>query len=191
MAFLRAALLLLSLSMVFGCGDSPEESVEDARDALESTLSDARRAVEDVRARMSGDEPWAEAPADLDAAERELGEAIATLEELLPQLEAARDALLEARQGLAALERVDPSSVAAPPPAAPPPDPVLFRMIQRQLLEAPALARVAIAAEVKDARVILRGSVPDWQTRVIAEEIALGVEGVAGVENRIDVAGER
>ena len=68
------------------------------------------------------------------------------------------------------------------------PDALLFRSVQRELLEAAALAKVAISAEVADGVVTLRGVVPDPDTRAAALSIAESVEGVTAVEDQLTPA---
>ena len=67
---------------------------------------------------------------------------------------------------------------------------MLFRRVQQALLDAPALQEVAIAAEVEDGIVTLRGTVPDADTRRIVERVARGVPQVTSVDNRVRIAQE-
>jgi len=66
-------------------------------------------------------------------------------------------------------------------------DAVLFRTIQKQLLEDGDLAKVAISASVKSATVTLSGSVPDAELRDRAVEIARETPGVQHVQSQIEV----
>lgn len=66
-------------------------------------------------------------------------------------------------------------------------DAVLFRAVQRQLLEDDDLSDVAIAARVSKGVVTLSGSVPNAKLRDQAVEIARTTPGVGSVESRIEV----
>ncbi len=94
------------------------------------------------------------------------------------RLDRARQQLAAAEERVAALEAERKAAV---------PDDVLFRRVQRRLLEDPALSEVAIAAEVSGGVVTLRGSVPDPDTADAAVKIAEAVEGVGRVDSRIEV----
>ncbi len=94
------------------------------------------------------------------------------------QLADARAKLAEAEEALAALEREAGAAAT---------DPVLFRLVQKRLLEDAALEDVAVAALVENGVVSLSGEVPTAELRTRAGEIAQDVPGVASVENRIRV----
>jgi osmotically-inducible protein OsmY len=64
-------------------------------------------------------------------------------------------------------------------------DELLFREVQRSLLDDPELEKVAIQASVNGGVVRLTGSVPDAELAERAAGIAGAVPGVAGVEDRI------
>lgn len=66
-------------------------------------------------------------------------------------------------------------------------DAVLFRAIQKQLLEDRGLEGVAISASVRNGVVTLSGNVPEQQASDRAFEIAKAAPGVARVENRVKV----
>jgi len=66
-------------------------------------------------------------------------------------------------------------------------DAVLFRTVQKRLLEDDDLANVAIAASVRNGTVTLSGSVPDPKLRDRAVEIARATPGVENVQSRIEV----
>ena len=66
-------------------------------------------------------------------------------------------------------------------------DDVLFRTIQKRLLEDGSLEGVAISAQVQDGVVLLAGDVPDEELRDRALEIARSVPGSLAVESRIRV----
>ena len=66
-------------------------------------------------------------------------------------------------------------------------DAVLFRAVQKQLLDDADLSDVAIAARVSKGVVTLSGSVPSAKLRDRAVEIARTTPGVGSVESRIEV----
>ena len=66
-------------------------------------------------------------------------------------------------------------------------DAVLFRAVQKRLLEDEDLSEVAIAARVSKGVVTLSGSVPDAKLRDRALEIARTTPGAGNVESRIEV----
>ena len=66
-------------------------------------------------------------------------------------------------------------------------DAVLFRAVQKRLLEDDDLSDVAIAARVSNGVVTLSGSVPSAKLRDQAVEIARTTPGVGSVESRIEV----
>ncbi len=139
----------------------------------ESSPEDIRAAFEAAKARV------AQKTEALAAARETAESALAEVDDVERELRAAESELRRVEEQVAEL--------------GPEPDPVsdteLFRMVQRELLEAQALARVAIAAEVRDGRVTLRGVVPDDATRRAAEDIAATLPGVASVANEIRVKG--
>jgi len=95
------------------------------------------------------------------------------------QLADAREALRKAQQEAAEREaNVDRSAT----------DAVLFRAVQKRLLEDRDLESVAISATVRSGVVKLTGSVPDGKLRDRAVEIADSTPGVSSVESRIEVA---
>jgi osmotically-inducible protein OsmY len=97
------------------------------------------------------------------------------------ELATARDALRQAEDALRTAEgRIDTSAT----------DAVVFRTLQKRLLEADELEDLAVAAEVVKGVATLRGSVPDEKTREIALEIARSTPGVLAVESRVDVAAD-
>jgi osmotically-inducible protein OsmY len=131
----------------------------------EANLEQANRAVEEVRDQVE------EA--------RESVRKLETLaEEAQKQLADARSALREAESELARrAEAVDRSAT----------DDVLFRTVQRRLLEDDDLSDVAIAARVSEGVVTLSGTVPDAALRDRALEVARETPGVGNVESRIAV----
>jgi osmotically-inducible protein OsmY len=66
-------------------------------------------------------------------------------------------------------------------------DDVLFRTVQKRLLEDDDLSNVAIAARVSKGVVTLSGSVPNAKLRDRALEIARTTPGAGHVESRIEV----
>ena len=67
-------------------------------------------------------------------------------------------------------------------------DPVLFRMVQKQLLDDDDLEDVAISARVERGVVTLSGVVEDEDLRERAAKVAGAVPGVVSVQNRIQLA---
>lgn len=131
----------------------------------EVDLEQASRAVEEARAEVET------AREVVRARESEVKEAQERLAE-------ARSALLEAESEFAKREAVVNRSAT---------DAVLFRAVQKRLLEDDDLSEVAIAARVSKGVVTLSGSVPDARLRDRAVEIARTTPGVADVESRIEV----
>lgn len=68
-------------------------------------------------------------------------------------------------------------------------DEVLFRSIQRALLDEKRFAGAAIAVGVQDRVVTLTGTVPDEATREAAIETARGYAGVEEVVNSLEIEG--
>jgi osmotically-inducible protein OsmY len=127
----------------------------------------------------------------------ELSEELSELREGLPALrarveerettaKAAQDELAEARGAL----RVSESRIAEiqREVGAHATDPVLFRMVQQQLLEDDELEDVAISARVEHGVVTLSGVVPEAELGARAVQLAESVPGVVSVQNRIQVA---
>lgn len=165
-----AATLLLAVAAAPGCGGEEPGTEPAAGAAAKGTaLADARREVDARRARVAESER-----AHGEAAARK-EDADAALEKAAETLDQARNALRDAEQRLASL---------TPPP---PSDEEVFRRVQKQLLDAPLLAKVAIRAEVAERVVTLHGVVPDEATRDAAVAVASAVDGVASVESRIRV----
>ena len=168
---LLAASLLLALGVAApGCGrhekaPAPPANAEQAAAALEA----ARREVEARRARVEETKQASE------AAEAQKQAADEAADKASEAYEQASNALRDAEQKLASL---------VPPP---PSDEEVFRRVQKQLLEAPVLAKVAIKAEVSERNVTLQGTVPDEATRDAAVSIARAVDGVASVDSKIRV----
>jgi osmotically-inducible protein OsmY len=93
-------------------------------------------------------------------------------------LETAREALAAAEQELVDAEgQVDLKAT----------DALLFRAIQRKLLEDDQLENLAIRAQVDKGVVTLYGSVPDGETNEAALEIVRGFPGVVAAESQLEV----
>ena len=154
----------------FGCGGDDEvAAAPPAAQQAGMQLADARHEVEGLRAKLAASKQAQEAT----AAAKEKADAAA--EEAAEAYDQARNALRDAEQKLASLE---------PPP---PSDAEVFRRVQKQLLDSPALAKVAIQAEVSERTVTLHGNVPDAATRDAAIAVAGAVQGVKSVESSIQV----
>lgn len=163
--------LALALTLApLACGSDEEVAAAPPRgEQAAARLVEARREVDALRAKLA-----ASAQAKDEAEKRK--QAAADAAEAASEVhDRARNALRDAEQKLASLE---------PPP---PSDTEVFRRVQKQLLDAPALAKVAIQAEVSERKVTLRGSVPDDATRDAAVAVASGVDGVAAVESAMQV----
>jgi len=94
------------------------------------------------------------------------------------RLDRDRQALIDARRDLASAEgRLSDRAT----------DEVLFRAIQRQLLQDKALRDTAVAVHVEDGRVTLTGRVPEAKLRARAEASIARARGVKSLENRIEV----
>ena len=103
----------------------------------------------------------------------------AEMKEAQQRLAEARAALLEAQQEFAKREQTVGRSAT---------DAVLFRTVQKRLLEDGQLESVAIAANVTDGVVTLTGSVPNAGLSERAALIAGETPGVSSVTNRVRVA---
>jgi len=131
----------------------------------EAELIEASQAVEQARSRVET------ARATVEERETEVEEAKRRLTE-------ARSVLREAQENVAKYEAtVDRNAT----------DSVLFRSVQKRLLEDRQLKDVAIAARVDNGIVTLSGSVPNAKLRDRALEVARETPGVNRVESLIDV----
>ena len=97
----------------------------------------------------------------------------------------AQTKLAEAREALRAIEAELAKRVAQVDHSAT--DEVLFRAVQKRLLEDGDLATVAIAAHVNNGLVTLSGNVPDSKIRDRAVLVARETPGVQRVETQIQV----
>jgi osmotically-inducible protein OsmY len=163
--------------------DSERGSVAAARNAAaERDLASEREAFEQARAELDVAKSRVEQKSQaLTAARENADNALAEVDAVERELRAAESELRRAEESLAALGEAEVTVD----------DSELFRLVQRELLEAGALSRVAISAEVNDGEVTLRGVVPDEETRRAAEEIARTQPGVTGVANEIRVKDSR
>lgn len=132
---------------------------EDRLAAAGDALREARESVRVAQASVSeGEERVAEAQQELDQ---------------------ARQAASEAEQALAQIEtEVDVDAT----------DALLFRAVQRRLLDDDELEAVAIRAEVKRGVISLYGEVPDGELHERAETVAASLDGVVSVDNQIEIA---
>ena len=161
MAPQRCWMAVVSLLLSMALVGCGGSSVEDELAESEEVLRESRAEVREAR-----------------DAVREKQEALETAREEHDQ---ARSALGEAEARLAQTEsEVDLQAT----------DALLFRGIQRKLLDAKRLSHVAIRVDVQKGMVTMYGTVPDAETRDAALEIARGFPGVVSVNDRIDVSGE-
>jgi osmotically-inducible protein OsmY len=131
----------------------------------EAELIEASQAVEQARNRVEN------ARATVEQRETEVEEAKRRLTE-------ARSVLRDEQEKVAKYEEsVDRNAT----------DAVLFRTVQKRLLEDRELRDVAIAARVDHGTVTLSGSVPNAKLRDRALEVAKETPGVNHVESLIDV----
>lgn len=149
-----------------GSGSAARSTPDDS-----GAFDEARAALEAAKARV------AQKSEALTAARETADSALAEVDAVERELRAAESELRRSEESLEALGEV---VVVVD-------DAELFRLVQRELLEAGALARVAISAEVNDGEVTLRGVVPDEETRSAAEQIARMQPGVRNVANEIRV----
>ncbi len=149
------------LSLIWLCAACGGDDREARFQAAAQQLSEARLEVESARAVV--DEKQARVAA------------------LQPELDAALAVLRRAEERMAAAEAaVDLDAT----------DEILFRAVQKRLLEAEDLEKVAIAARVEQGVVYLSGRVPDADLRNRAIDVARETPGIARVESRIDLESE-
>jgi osmotically-inducible protein OsmY len=131
----------------------------------EVDLARASKEVEKTRsARENAAETVNQREADVKQAQAKLEEARAALRKIEAEL-AKREA------------KVDRSAT----------DEVLFRAVQKRLLDDAKLASVAIAAHVNNGLVTLTGNVPDAKLRDRATEVARETPGVQRVESQVQI----
>jgi osmotically-inducible protein OsmY len=158
MLLLVPGLLLLVSCMLLLVSCGPTDPEVMLREASER-VAERRLIVEQARERLDKREEA------LDAAEAERDRAIQALRDAERRLEAAETEVAEHAS-----------------------DELLFRVVQRHLLEDRSLEGVAIAAEVAGRVVVLSGDVADPKLRDRAVAVAREIPGVRGVESRIRVA---
>ena len=152
-----AVLFALSTLLFAAAGCGEDSQEQELREATAAVVA-KREAVQAAREEVEARQQVAdEARKELEAAESEL-----RIRE-----QALREA--ESRVGLKAT------------------DATLFRSIQRRLLDDAELDDLAIAVQVTQGVVTLRGTVPDESDRARAEEVARGTPGVVTLENRIEL----
>lgn len=105
------------------------------------------------------------------------------------EVKQAQTRLEEARKALRGIESELAKRVAKVDKSAT--DEVLFRAVQKRLLEDDGLANVAIAAHVNNGLVALTGNVPDAKLSERAVAVAKETPGVQRVDNRIQVVGAK
>lgn len=135
--------------------------------------------------RSDPEEELARASEAADAAKERVASARATVETREAEVKAAQQRLADARAALREAEEeyskreqtVDRNAT----------DAVLFRAVQKRLLEDDRLESVAIAATVDDGVVTLTGSVPNAKLSDHAALVASQTPGVESVTNRIQV----
>ena len=136
---------------------------EEARlEALNQELGSLREALPELRDRITNREAAAQSAQD--------------------ELADARGRLRKSEKRIAEIEKEIGSQAT---------DPLLFRMVQTQLLEDDELENVAITARVERGVVTLSGVVPKEDLRDRAVKLAESVPGVVSVQNRIQVAGAK
>ncbi|MES1950821.1 transport-associated protein [Salinisphaera sp. S4-8] len=149
--------LVLSLSLLAGCSETPQEkydnAVEQLKEARESR-NEAQEALNDKK--------------------EELQELQANLNEAEAELKKARDKVA------AASEAVNKTVN----------DQVLFRTIQRDVLNEKSFDKSAISVGVKDRVVTLTGVVPDEETRELALKKARSQAGVEDVIDELEIQDE-
>ena len=160
---------LLALAAL-ACGSHDKASAPPSHEEAVARLAEAHHEVDALRQRaLAAEKAENDAQAQLQEAEQALDKARESHTQL-------KNALRDAEMKLASLE---------PPP---PSDEEVFRRVQKELLDAPALSKVAIQAEVAERKVTLRGVVPDAATRDAAVTIARSVEGVGDVQSEIRIS---
>jgi osmotically-inducible protein OsmY len=133
----------------------------------------------------SPEEKLARAREELNAAEEALADRKARVEEREKTYEDARAALDGARDALREAEqRVDAAEAQVASFAT---DDLLFRAVQKRLLEEERLRDVAISASVQNGVVTLSGDVPDPELRDHAVAVAGDVAGVRSVRSELRV----
>ncbi len=161
----RARFLSLMLASTLLCGGllvGCGNSEEEKIEALTKELGSLREGLSETRAEV---------------AERE-----ATAKTANDALAKTRGELRESETRIAAIEKELGTHAT---------DPVLFRMVQKQLLDDDDLEDVAISARADHGVVTLSGVVDNEKLRDRAVKLAESVPGVVSVQDRIQVAGAK
>ncbi len=154
-----ALTLTLGIALVLSACGGGDRSAEDL-------LSDAQAALRDAREAVLG-------------ANEALKERESVLDEAKKDVEAAREQVRAAQSELTSIEaNVDLKAT----------DGLLFRAIQRRLLDDERLEGAAVRVKVDKGVVTLQGEVPDGALRDVALEVARSVSGVASVDSQLNVA---
>jgi osmotically-inducible protein OsmY len=119
-----------------------------------------------------------ETRSDAEVAAEKVKQREAELKQAQAKLDEARASLRKVEEELAKREaKVDSSAT----------DEVLFRAVQKRLLDEDDLASVAIAAHVNNGLVVLTGNVPDAKLRDRAVVVAKETPGVHRIDNQIQL----
>jgi osmotically-inducible protein OsmY len=156
---------VLSLAVLFALSTLLFAAAGCGDDSQEQELKEATAAV------VAAQQAVEKAREEVDARRQVVDEAQKELEAAESELRSQEQALREAES------RVDRKAT----------DAALFRSVQRRLLDDQELDEVAIAVQVTQGVVVLRGSVPDEKVRARAEETARATPGVVALENRIEL----
>lgn len=173
---LVAGLLVAAIAFTLACGSEPEmPGAAPAASVNEQVgeLQEARKRVESLAGELAAQRTLVK------RADEELGAARSAQKKAEQKL---ADAKKDAEKTDKALKRAEKKLARLQPKV---PDDALFRNVQRELLEAPALSQVAIRAEVHDGKVVLHGSVNEPRLRDAAERLVRNTPGVREVDNQI------
>lgn len=151
--------LILITGGLAACGGGSERSAEQMLNDAQQALRDARNDVLEASERLK---------------EKEEALAVAKVE-----VEKAREQVHTAQAQLDSVEKtVDLKAT----------DGLLFRAIQRKLLDDERLEEAVVSVHVDKGLVTLRGQVPSDEEKEIAVEIARQVPGVASVTSELKLA---
>ena len=126
-----------------------------------------------------------EASAELDAAREQLEAADAGIREIRSEMREAEERLVDAERVRREAQRHVTEAEALLSERAS--DDVLFRAVQRRLLEDETLADSAVVALVADRVVTLRGQLANERLRARAVEVARSAPGVAEVVSELQI----
>jgi predicted nucleic acid-binding Zn-ribbon protein len=133
------------------------------------------------------EEALEEASAELEAARESLEAADGVVQDIRGQMRGLEEELADAERVRREAQRHVTEAEALVTERAS--DDVLFRAVQRRLLEDSALADAAVTAHVAARVVTLRGTVESSQLRDRAVEVAQSAPGVARVSSELEVSG--